>query len=1030
MRRKRYLRTGHIPHAFRSSTGRWNIRGLARTTSILMAVAVFVSLQLAVLLRPDIAEAAVLSVVSAAYEGTDLTTVSTTYVDTGNANTEIPSGSLPAGTYFVAWGAAAGYGINGNTADVRLVRGASTEIAETVHESGAATTSVQGPSRSGYWLGALSGSERLAIQFQGHGNTVYLNSTFIKAIRLDAELVADTDYFTSGSQEDASTFDLENAPTAAWGTTRTLTKTFSSYDTEEYLLFGSMEIAPNDTAGANNDCLARINVDGTPIMESRMQAEDPKDRQGYTAAKLVSIGTGSKSISLEGQSVGSALCDYTRSRIYVFRATAFDQVLEDYSSAESTTTQSGDNWVDKNSQSYTPNQSETVMTIGSHARSSGAGNCSTATRLDDGTTQVGSKQGYIPNASATDYFINMTAASWSVSSATTFKKQFQRGAGTCTVQIKESTLLIWSMTLRDDATYSQSAYRWFANATTPLAAANTAHTLAAAGDNFRLRMLLHVANNDLPTGSVAFKLQYAVKSGTCDTGYSGETYGDVGTASGAIRYHDNAGAADGSAMAPDADDPTHGSDTVLAQTYEEANNFTSTSRIGLGQDGKWEFALVDFSAPTDTAYCFRVVLADGSAIATPGVVPEIVTAPPTNTVPDAPTSLTQTKTDDTVLATGVWTNETSIKLTATVTDPDSDTVRICAEVDPIATAFSSPAGDGDGCSASAVASGGTATVTISGLSDNTQYHWQIKTKDSVGAYSSWVSYDVNLETAADFGTDTSAPTGGTVYDGTEAGVDKSFSDTSLSALSANWSGFNFNVSLILRYDYSIGTTQGGTDVKGWTSNTTATSVTATSLTLQTSRVYYVNVRAYDNAGNFVERSSDGQLVAPSVSFSVSPATLTFDNLNTGNGHTDTKTTTLSTSTNAYGGYVVRLAATDYLRSGSFTIPDFNGGSYASPDSWQIGDLGFGYTSSDADIQGVNKFQSSTCPGGSALAAPGCYAPYTQTRPGDIVADHIANVTGAPISNEQFTITHRATVSPAQAAAPYSAVLVYTITVLY
>lgn len=477
---------------------------------------------------------------------------------------------------------------------------------------------------------------------------------------------------------------------------------------------------------------------------------------------------------------------------------------------------------------------------------------------------------------------------------------------------------------------------------------------------------------------------------------------------------------------------------MVAQSYEESNNFTSLSRIGAGQDGKWDFTLVDVSAPASTAYCFRVIEADGATIATPDVVPEITTAAGANTAPSSPTSLAQAKTDNTTLSTGSWTNETSIKLSATVTDSDGgDTVKICAEVDPIGTAFTSPSGDGDGCSTTGVSSGGTATVTIGGLSADTEYHWQIKAKDAAGSYSSWVTYGGNTENpptnpaARDFGVDTSAPTGGTIYDGTETGVDKTFSDTSLTSLSANWSGFSFTVSSIQKYEYSIGTTAGATNVKNWTDNGTTTSVTATGLTLQTSQMYFVNVRATDNAGNAATQSSNGQLVAPSMTFSISPTSITFSELNAANSYTDSKTTTLTTSTNAYGGYMVRLAATDSLRtSGNFTIPAFSGGSYASPDTWQSGDTGFGYTSSDTTIQGANKFQSATCPGGTALAAPGCFAPYSQTGPGDIVADHTDNVSGSAISSEQFTITHRLTTTATQAAGQYIAALLYTITAVY
>jgi hypothetical protein len=435
-------------------------------------------------------------------------------------------------------------------------------------------------------------------------------------------------------------------------------------------------------------------------------------------------------------------------------------------------------------------------------------------------------------------------------------------------------------------------------------------------------------------------------------------------------------------------------------------------------------------------YQFRVTN-NGAVLNTYTVTPQW-TIGTGNAAPSSPSSLVQQKTDDTAISTGGWTSETSVELTATVTDSDGgDTVKICAEVDPVGTAFTSPVGDGDGCSASGVSTGGTALVTISGLSTDTEYHWQIKAKDAAGAYSSWVGYGGNTENpptnpaARDFGVDTSAPASGTVYDGTSAGVDSAFNDGSLSALSANWSGFTATTSGLQKYEYAIGTTQGGTQVRAFTDNTTATTVTATGLTLQTSQLYYFSVKAYDNAGNTTIVNSNGQLVAPSLSFSISPTTLAFDNLNASNSFTNTKTTTLTTSTNAYGGYVVRLAALDYLRSsGNVTIPDFSGGTYASPDSWQSGDLGFGYTSSDTTIQGVNKFQNNPCPGGGGLLAPGCYAPYSQAKPGDIVADHTGNVTGSPIVSEQFTITHSLTVGSSQAATNYAVALLYSVTALY
>lgn len=392
-----------------------------------------------------------------------------------------------------------------------------------------------------------------------------------------------------------------------------------------------------------------------------------------------------------------------------------------------------------------------------------------------------------------------------------------------------------------------------------------------------------------------------------------------------------------------------------------------------------------------------------------------------NTAPNSPTSLTQKTTGDVTLSTGVWHNSTSIKFTATATDTDNpDTLQLCVEIDQLGTSFSNTE-DSCGTGGSYVGSGITITHTIT-VADAQEYHWQARVKDLGGLYSSWVSYDANAESARDIGVDTTAPTGGTVYDGTGVGVDSTFATSSLSALSANWASFNNNVSGLLRYDYSIGTTAGATDVKAWTDNTTSTSVTATGLTLQTSQMYFFNVRAVDNAGNIQSAvSSNGQLISPSISFAITPASATFSNLNATNSYTDTEVATLTTSTNAYNGYVIRAFTTDLLKSvgGTHQIANFSTGSYASPATWAGSETGFGYTSSDTTIQGSNKFSSGTL-----------FAPFTQTGPGDIVADHTSNVTGTSISNESFNITYKVKVPSDQAATNYTSTVVYTATAQY
>ncbi len=392
--------------------------------------------------------------------------------------------------------------------------------------------------------------------------------------------------------------------------------------------------------------------------------------------------------------------------------------------------------------------------------------------------------------------------------------------------------------------------------------------------------------------------------------------------------------------------------------------------------------------------------------------------------PNSPTALTQNRvTAGTTIVSGGWTNETQVKFTVSASSPNAtDNLAVCVETEPLGTPFTNT-----GTCGTAVAYSGTSvtpTVTLTGLNDATSYHWQAKVTGAGGS-SAWVAYGNG--STLDFGIDTTAPIGGNVYDGTSTGVEQQFNDGSLSALSANWANFNANVSGLNYYQYAIGTTAGGTDVVNWTNNSTTASVTASGLTLQTSKIYYVSVEAVDNAGNTSAAiTSQGQEVAPTLTFGFSPSAITFNNLNAGNSYTDTQNTTLTTSTNAYNGYAIRIFTIQDLTSTinpSDTIGGFTGGTYTTPAVYGGGDTGFGVTSSATTVQGVNKFQPS---GGAGTLY---FAP-SHTGPGDIIADHTANVTGSVISNEQFTITYKVVSTATQPASPYTTTAVYTITPQY
>lgn len=179
--------------------------------------------------------------------------------------------------------------------------------------------------------------------------------------------------------------------------------------------------------------------------------------------------------------------------------------------------------------------------------------------------------------------------------------------------------------------FDQASYRFFGNQNSTdvgaaLAAQDTAATLASAGQQFRLRLLVNVDVAVAPLSTHSPKLQYAVKSGTCDTSFVGESYQDVSDSSGDIRFYDNAAVSDGAALTENTADPTDPPHTVITQSYEEANPFTNDQgAVFRNRDGKWDFSLVDYSAPAGTSYCFRVVRNSGATLNTYTVIPEIST---------------------------------------------------------------------------------------------------------------------------------------------------------------------------------------------------------------------------------------------------------------------------------------------------------------------------------------------------------------------------------------------------------------------
>lgn len=412
-----------------------------------------------------------------------------------------------------------------------------------------------------------------------------------------------------------------------------------------------------------------------------------------------------------------------------------------------------------------------------------------------------------------------------------------------------------------------------------------------------------------------------------------------------------------------------------------------------------------------------------------------------NTNPNSPTSLTQKDSGDASITESAWTNSNIPKLGFTITDPDSDTVKYEVQVatdsgfsslvldythgslSASGTTFTFIVGTYGGGSCS-----GTCPATLSDSSGG--YWWRVKAIDSSSAESAYV--EPGVAGTVDFKVDATAPTGGTAYDGTSG--DQDWNDGSLTSISGNWTGIDATVSGVQKYEYAIrrkpddfywsvcsgsGSWQAGSL---WCDNSTGTSFTQNTLNLATGVTYYISVRTTDNAGNVgTAIDSNGQQVLPMLSFSLSGNTVAFSNLNAANSYTDTKTITTTTSTNAANGYTIKVYNTDFLRaSPSITIPDFSG-TWSSPATWSGGQYGFGYTSDDTSVQGSNRFSSGTA-----------FAAFSQSPPGDVVADHTTAIDGSTgsVSSEHFTITYKVAASTSQDALYYQTSSIFIVTANY
>ena len=129
----------------------------------------------------------------------------------------------------------------------------------------------------------------------------------------------------------------------------------------------------------------------------------------------------------------------------------------------------------------------------------------------------------------------------------------------------------------------------------------------------------------------------------------------------------------------------------------------------------------------------------------------------------------------------------------------------------------------------------------------TMYYFTVTAVDRAGNKST-VAYSNGIK-----GGDPTPPTAVLVSD---AGAFTASNNT----LVATWTASSDPDSGIARYEVSVGTTSGGTNILNWTNVGLAQTYTATGLSLVYNTMYYINVRVYNGGGTYTISSSDGIIV--------------------------------------------------------------------------------------------------------------------------------------------------------------------------
>ena len=551
------------------------------------------------------------------------------------------------------------------------------------------------------------------------------------------------------------------------------------------------------------------------------------------------------------------------------------------------------------------------------------------------------------------------------------------------------------------AALEQCAYRFFDNLDSTdvgssLAAQDTAATTTVT--TFRLRMLLCNTVAQLNASSTYYKLQFAARGAdnSCDTSFSGETYADVSSTT-AIAYNNNATPADGDNLTANGSDPSHGGDTIVNQTYEEANNFTnSVAAIPANQDGKWDFSLKD-NGSLNAVYCLRVTGSNDVLIDTYTQMPQIALGA------TAPTSTLSA-------ATSVATSTATLNGDVTAVGGENPTVTMYWGTTNGGQTPGSWASSSAPTSPSQPQGVAAFYLNATGLTPATLYYFSAKATNSGGT--GWPVASLNFTTA------TSAPTI-TLSAATNVA-------TSTATINGNITATGGDNPTVTMY---WGLTDGGQTPGNWTYNSAPTSPSQpqsvaafyTDITsLTSSTTYYFSAKATNSAGTSWPAASlnfTTNALNTTISCSTNITSTTFPTLATASVATSTPnaSTTMSCSGTSSG-------CTLYVKDAG---GGGNPGLWDSTSSTLIPSPNAAYSSTATLVAGTVGYgiQATSTSAGLTLAAR-----YNQT--GNTVGGlSVSNLTlassTADISDAITIVTHKAAISENTLAGTYIDTITYS-----